>query len=170
MAGVNGTKFPAIRDHLQRNITQAYNGLDTSFDSYPANDAKDPDAYKAAIDGQVALGQINQQRVEVFKSTDHGRSWQYLSDCTRTSGLPDTIGHGIWEPWFLLAPDNTLACFISDERPANSPTNNQVIGHYTSTDGGRTWSGTLTRDVAFPADDLPLSYGGAALRPWPGGR
>lgn len=50
MAGVNGTKFPAIRDHLQRNITQAYNGLDTSFDSYPANDAKDPDAYKAAID------------------------------------------------------------------------------------------------------------------------
>lgn len=27
-----------------------YNSLDTSFDSFPANDAKDPDAYKAAID------------------------------------------------------------------------------------------------------------------------
>ncbi|CAH0058966.1 unnamed protein product [Clonostachys solani] len=50
MVGVNGTKFPAIREHLHKNITQAYNGLDTSFDSYPANDTKDADAYKAAID------------------------------------------------------------------------------------------------------------------------
>lgn len=50
MVGVNGKKFPAIRDHLHKNITQAYNGLDTSFDSYPANDAVDPDAFKKAID------------------------------------------------------------------------------------------------------------------------
>ncbi|KAJ6438319.1 putative tRNA-splicing endonuclease subunit tsp-2 [Purpureocillium lavendulum] len=50
MVGVNGKKFPAIREHLDRNITQAYNGLDTSFDSFPANDKVDPDAYKAAID------------------------------------------------------------------------------------------------------------------------
>ncbi|KAK0383506.1 hypothetical protein NLU13_9417 [Sarocladium strictum] len=50
MVGVNGTKFPAIREHLNKNITQVYNGLDTSFDSFPANDKKDPDAYKAAID------------------------------------------------------------------------------------------------------------------------
>ncbi|KAI0490799.1 hypothetical protein F4859DRAFT_520447 [Xylaria cf. heliscus] len=50
MVGTNGTKFPAIRQHLETNITKVYNGLDTSFASYPANDAKDPDAYKAAID------------------------------------------------------------------------------------------------------------------------
>lgn len=50
MVGTNGTKFPAIRQHLDKNITQVYNSLDTSFDSFPANDAKDPDAYKAAID------------------------------------------------------------------------------------------------------------------------
>ncbi|KAI0801698.1 hypothetical protein GGR55DRAFT_667576 [Xylaria sp. FL0064] len=36
--------------HLETNITKVYNGLDTSFDSYPANDTKDPDVYKAAID------------------------------------------------------------------------------------------------------------------------
>ncbi|GAA4915068.1 hypothetical protein HD597_010708 [Nonomuraea thailandensis] len=99
-------------------------------------------------------GDYTAQKVEVFRSTDHGVTWTYLSNCTQTSGLPDTIGHGIWEPWFLLAPDNTLACFISDERPANSATNNQVIGHYTSTDGGRSWSATMTLDVAFPADNL----------------
>ncbi|KAI1310118.1 hypothetical protein F5Y03DRAFT_346978 [Xylaria venustula] len=50
MAGTNGTKFPAIRQHLETNITNVYNGLDTSFESFPANDAKDPDAYKTAID------------------------------------------------------------------------------------------------------------------------
>ncbi|TPX10429.1 uncharacterized protein E0L32_008648 [Thyridium curvatum] len=50
MAGVNGKKFPAIREHLQKNITEVYNNLDTSFESFPANDAVEPDAYKTAID------------------------------------------------------------------------------------------------------------------------
>ncbi|KAK8199549.1 D-galacturonic acid reductase [Phyllosticta capitalensis] len=50
MVGTSGNKFPAIRDHLHTNITQVYNGLDTSFESFPANDKRDPEAYKAAID------------------------------------------------------------------------------------------------------------------------
>ncbi|KAI1853740.1 hypothetical protein JX265_003927 [Neoarthrinium moseri] len=50
MVGTNGTKFPAIRQHLDTNISKVYNSLDCSFDSYPANDVKDPDAYKGAID------------------------------------------------------------------------------------------------------------------------
>ncbi|KAH8426894.1 Gfo/Idh/MocA family protein [Aspergillus melleus] len=50
MVGVSGSKFPGIRDHLNKNISQVYNGLDTSFDSYPADNQTDPDAYKAAID------------------------------------------------------------------------------------------------------------------------
>ncbi|RYP79530.1 hypothetical protein DL770_006630 [Monosporascus sp. CRB-9-2] len=50
MAGTNGTKYPAIRQHLETNISKVYNGLDVSFESYPSDDAKDPEAYKAAID------------------------------------------------------------------------------------------------------------------------
>jgi D-galacturonate reductase len=50
MVGVSGKKFPAIRQHLQKNISEAYNGLDVSFKSFPADDKTDPDAYKAAID------------------------------------------------------------------------------------------------------------------------
>ncbi|KAK3068000.1 hypothetical protein LTR53_014759 [Teratosphaeriaceae sp. CCFEE 6253] len=50
MVGTSGNKFPAIREHLQKNITDAYNHLDTSFDSFPGNDARDPEAYKTAID------------------------------------------------------------------------------------------------------------------------
>ena len=50
MVGVSGKKFPRIRAHLQQNIRDAYNGLDVSFGSFPADDATDPDAYRAAID------------------------------------------------------------------------------------------------------------------------
>ncbi|MBR7741779.1 ricin-type beta-trefoil lectin domain protein [Phycicoccus sp. BSK3Z-2] len=100
------------------------------------------------------VGDYTAQKVEVFKSTNGGSSWTFLSNCTSTSGQPNGWGHGIWEPTFLVADNDALACFISDERPANTPTNNQLIGHYTSTDGGVTWGSTLTQDVAFPADNL----------------
>ncbi|RDW73441.1 putative NAD binding Rossmann fold oxidoreductase [Coleophoma cylindrospora] len=50
MVGTSGNKFPAIREHLHKNISQVYNNLDTSFDSFPANDTRDANAYKTAID------------------------------------------------------------------------------------------------------------------------
>ncbi|KAK4962305.1 hypothetical protein LTR28_004566 [Elasticomyces elasticus] len=64
MVGTSGNKFPAIHrgfrrkvqlmnftgDHLTKNIQNVYNGLDVSFESFPANDKRDPEAYKAAID------------------------------------------------------------------------------------------------------------------------
>ena len=40
----------AIGEHLHKNISLVYNNLDTSFDSYPKGDVRDPAAYKAAID------------------------------------------------------------------------------------------------------------------------
>ncbi|KPI44042.1 uncharacterized protein AB675_6263 [Cyphellophora attinorum] len=54
IVGTSGHKFPAIREHLHNNITKVYNNLDTSFNSYPANDKTDPEAYKAAIDALPA--------------------------------------------------------------------------------------------------------------------
>jgi len=54
MVGTSGNKFPAIREHLHKNITEAYNGLDTSFDSFPGNEERDPEAYKKAIDALSA--------------------------------------------------------------------------------------------------------------------
>ncbi|RAL15368.1 Gfo/Idh/MocA family protein [Aspergillus homomorphus CBS 101889] len=54
MVGVSGHKFPGIREHLHRNISQVYNNLDTSFTSFPADGTSDPEAYKAAIDALPA--------------------------------------------------------------------------------------------------------------------
>ena len=51
MAGTNGTRYPAIRQHLQQNVSTVYNNLDVSFDSFPSDStSSDPDAYKRAID------------------------------------------------------------------------------------------------------------------------
>lgn len=98
------------------------------------------------------VGNYTAQKIEVFLSKDQGYSWTYLSSCTETHGLPNSWGHGIWEPVFLMNESGELGCFISDERPANSPTNNQLIGHYVSQDGGETWSPDIVKDVAFPHD------------------
>ncbi len=50
MAGRNGTKFPDIRAHLQRNVGAVYRDMDVQFDSFPADDVKgDPDAYRQGL-------------------------------------------------------------------------------------------------------------------------
>ena len=50
MAGTNGTKFPGIREHLQRCIGDRYADFDTSLCTYPADDVgRDAAAYKSAL-------------------------------------------------------------------------------------------------------------------------
>ncbi|KAI0639318.1 NAD-P-binding protein [Trametes polyzona] len=50
MVGTNGSKFPAIRKHLQENIANVYKDMDISFDAYPEGDSINAEAYKEAID------------------------------------------------------------------------------------------------------------------------
>ena len=51
MVGTSGNKYPAIREHLQKNISSVYNNLDVSFNSFPSDStACDPDSFKTAID------------------------------------------------------------------------------------------------------------------------
>jgi hypothetical protein len=82
--------------------------------------------------------------MEMYKSTDLGRTWTYVS--TVATGGSDITGNhtAIWEPWLLVA-NNKLICYISDERDVN---HSQKIDHYTTTDGF-TWSGPV-EDVVWP--------------------
>eukprot|EP01091_Cochliopodium_minus_P010410 TRINITY_DN2748_c0_g2_i1.p1 TRINITY_DN2748_c0_g2~~TRINITY_DN2748_c0_g2_i1.p1 ORF type:complete len:437 (-),score=129.89 TRINITY_DN2748_c0_g2_i1:35-1345(-) len=51
MAGRNGKKFPAIREHFKNTIESRYKEMDTSFESYPNDDvSNDPKAYLKAMD------------------------------------------------------------------------------------------------------------------------
>ncbi len=52
LAGSNGTKFPAVRAHFDRLITQRY-GLDSNFTSFPADDQRDPQAWRTALDAMA---------------------------------------------------------------------------------------------------------------------
>ncbi|OBZ79981.1 putative oxidoreductase YdgJ [Grifola frondosa] len=49
MVGVTGSKFPAIRKHLQENIAEVYKDMDISFDAFPEGNAVNTEAYKDAI-------------------------------------------------------------------------------------------------------------------------
>ena len=49
LCGVNGTKFPGIRNHLQRAIGDVYDGLDLTLSTYPPDNAVDPKAYEVAL-------------------------------------------------------------------------------------------------------------------------
>ena len=51
LAGVQGAKFPAIREHMARAIGAAYPGsaFDRACSTYPADVATDPHAYRAAL-------------------------------------------------------------------------------------------------------------------------
>lgn len=51
MAGNNGTKFPAIRQHLDKALAKTYRDMDVRFDSFPADDVSgDAYAYRSALD------------------------------------------------------------------------------------------------------------------------
>lgn len=66
MAGTDGTKFPAIRDHLDAVIGRRYAGIGTDFESFPADDvSRDPEAWRSALE-QLEAGDV----VTVFTPDD----------------------------------------------------------------------------------------------------
>jgi len=48
MCGVNGKKFPGIRDHMQKCIGNVYADMDLTCDTFPGDNEVDPKAYRAA--------------------------------------------------------------------------------------------------------------------------
>jgi len=59
MCGVNGKKFPGIRNHMQKQIGDVYQDMNLTCDTYPADDQVNPKAYLDAISthkpGDVAI-------------------------------------------------------------------------------------------------------------------
>jgi D-galacturonate reductase len=58
MAGTNGTKFPAVRRHLQQMIAEPYRDVEVTFQSFPDDSVdSDPTAYQTAI-AQMKPGDV----------------------------------------------------------------------------------------------------------------
>ncbi|MEU9065177.1 sialidase family protein, partial [Streptomyces sp. NPDC048430] len=66
-----------------------------------------------------SAGQDEQDRrmaLRIWRSSDVGRTWSYLSACAVASGTG-----GLWEPEFSIAADGALVCHYADETdPAHS--------------------------------------------------
>ncbi|MEI6579859.1 MAG: sialidase family protein [Eubacteriales bacterium] len=73
-------------------------------------------------------------KLQLYKSTDLGKTWGYLSTAATAGGL----GSGIYEPELQLTDSGVLICYYSDE--TEKETHSQRIVYTTSADGSN-WSG-----------------------------
>jgi hypothetical protein len=78
-------------------------------------------------------GRMASMQLQLYGSTDQGRSWQYHSTVVDgTAELP------VWEPNLLVLDDGKLVTFYSSEVHKQDGYN-QMLGHKVSTDQGKTW-------------------------------
>ncbi len=80
-----------------------------------------------------------QSRIVLYKSTDHGKSWSFLSEvdhggpCTYDPSTTSTTTT-VWEPFLGMSKDGRLVCYYSDERQkANGVL--QAVSYRASSDG-----------------------------------
>jgi hypothetical protein len=86
-------------------------------------------------------------RICVWSSADDGVTWHWLSLPDANEGFPGTLGNpdkGVYEPFFCLLDDGTLALFYSSEKHVvENPSFSQIISEKLSKDGGKTWDNEI---------------------------
>jgi hypothetical protein len=88
-------------------------------------------------------GRMADQHLQLYTSTDQGRTWQYIGMVAEgTAQLP------VWEPNLQILDDGRLVTYYSSETH-KADGYNQILCHKVSSDGGKTW-GAEVNDVAFP--------------------
>lgn len=116
----------------------------------------------ALPDGQVLLAMRSlidgkSYRLNLYRSRDHGRSWNFLSTIDRNEVPGGRRDRGLWEPVLSLLPDGTLSVLYADETLADGrPSYNQVVSQRISTDGGASWE---------PKASIVAQPGGGSARP-----
>lgn len=88
-------------------------------------------------------GRMASMQLQLYGSTDQGRSWQY-----RSTIIDGTAELPVWEPNLLLLDSNKLVTFYSSEVHKKDGYN-QLLAHKVSDDGGKSW-GPEVYDVAMP--------------------
>ena len=99
--------------------------------------------------GNDARGRVVSEDLQLYTSSDAGRTWHYRSSIVKGGGKPeDKHNHGVWEPNMRVLDDGRLVAYYSSEQH-KAQGYNQLLAHKVSVDGGRTW-GAEHIDVAIP--------------------
>jgi len=82
-------------------------------------------------------------KLDVYRSTDEGRTWTYLSTIDENHGAPGELGwpdKGVYEPHMGFLSDGRLAVFYASEKHVvDEHPYSQIIAEKISDDGGATW-------------------------------
>lgn len=88
-------------------------------------------------------GRMASMQLQLYGSTDQGRSWQYRGAVAEgTADLP------VWEPHLQILDDGRLVTYYSSETHKRDGFN-QLLSHKISSDGGKSW-GPEVYDTAMP--------------------
>ncbi|MCD0447303.1 glycoside hydrolase [Glycomyces sp. A-F 0318] len=121
------------KDHPSDQMWQPFfYELPTAMGEFPAG--------TLLLAGNIAPSTKERTDFVLWRSTDHGETWDFQSVLQTGGGSIGAVngGTGVWEPFLTTDGDGRLAMYFSDERP--EPEHAQVIAHMVSNDGGVTWS------------------------------
>jgi len=86
-------------------------------------------------------------QLKVYKSTNNGTNWSYLSMIDQNNGTPGSLGNpdkGVYEPHLGFLDDGSLTVMYANEKHVTeNPSYSQMISQKISTDGGATWGNEI---------------------------
>jgi hypothetical protein len=86
-------------------------------------------------------------QIRVYKSTNGGSNWSYLSTIDENSGAPGSLGNpdkGVYEPHFYFLNDGSLGVMYANEKHVTeNPSYSQIISQKISTNGGSSWGSEI---------------------------
>ncbi|WP_417555133.1 RICIN domain-containing protein [Microbacterium sp.] len=111
------------------------------------------------LSGMIMPEDRSSSRLVVYKSTDHGTTWSYLSTID-TGGpavydpTPTSTTSTVWEPSLIVDGQGGLAAYFSDERQKSNGVL-QAVSYRRSTDGGQTWGSLMNVSAPTNQSDRP---------------
>ncbi|WP_319018985.1 RICIN domain-containing protein [Microbispora sitophila] len=109
--------------------------------------------------GNLMPADRSSSRIVLYKSTDRGSTWTYLSTVD-TGGpavydpSPTSTTTTVWEPSLIIDASGNLVCYFSDERQKASGILQAVV-YRKSTDGGLTWGPVVNVAAVGNKSDRP---------------
>ncbi len=86
-------------------------------------------------------------KIDVYKSSDMGNTWSFLSTADENHGLPGELGNpdkGVYEPYIGLLHNGEIAIFYSSEKHVTDvQPYEQIVSEKVSSDNGLTWGNEI---------------------------